>query len=80
MYFQQVLNVEDTRAMKTSAVDDRKLLVLDELNDSVASVKDVFWAFIDLEKACGMTWYVADAKSAWSGMEIVECSAEFLSR
>ena len=35
---------------------------------------------IALKLVCGMksTWYVADAKSVWSWMKIVESSAEFL--
>ena len=45
----------------------------------LANGKDIFWAFMDLEKARS-TWYVADAKSVWSWRKIVESSAEFLCR
>ena len=50
----------------------------------LANGKDVFWAFMDLEKAYDTidrpTWYVADAKSVWSWRKIVESRAEFLCR
>ena len=50
----------------------------------LANGKDVFWAFMDLEKAYDTidrhAWYVADAKSVWSWRKIVESSAEFLCR
>ena len=29
----------------------------------LANEKDVFWPFMDLEKAYRLAWYVADAKS-----------------
>ena len=48
----------------------------------LANGKDVFWAFMDLEKAYDTIdhhgRYVADAKSVWSWRKIVESSAEFL--
>ena len=43
----------------------------------LANGKDVFRAFMELEKAfryCRSTWYVADAKSVWSWRKIVESS------
>ena len=49
----------------------------------LANGKDVFWAFMDLEKAYDnyrLSWYVTDAKSVWSWRKIVESSAEFLCR
>ena len=42
----------------------------------LANGRDVFWAFMDLEKA----WYVADSKSEQNSRKIVESSAEFLYR
>ena len=39
----------------------------------LADGKDVFWAFMDLEKSY-------DTKSAWSWRKIVESSVEFLYR
>ena len=50
----------------------------------LANGKDVFWAFMDLEKAYdtidrhGMC--MGDAKSVWSWKKIVESSVEFLCR
>ena len=43
----------------------------------LANGKDVFWAFMDLEKPMIL---VADAKSVWSWWKTVESSAEFLCR
>ena len=49
----------------------------------LANGKDVFWAFMDLEKAydtIDWPWYVADVKSVWSLRKILESSVELLCR
>ena len=51
----------------------------------LANGKDVFWAFMNLEKAYDTidrhAWYVADARVyAWSWRKIVESSVEILYR
>ena len=52
----------------------------------LANGKDVFWAFMDLEKASdtidrlGMWQMLRDAKSVWSLRKIVESSTKFLCR
>ena len=59
---------------------DQVLAVRQVCEKYLTNGKDVFWAFMDLEKAYRSTWYVADAKSVWSLRKIVESSAEFLCR
>ena len=46
----------------------------------LANGKNVFWAFMDLEKADDMIDHMADTKSVLSYRKIVEIGAEFLSR